>query len=68
VFRAAQPGQRLSHLGLSWPHSEQAKVVRAGPELTVAIAGIMGYGSGRNNGAMALVHEIGADAPFRLDV
>jgi len=45
VFRAAQPGQRPSHLGLSWPHSEQAKVVRAGLELTVAVAGIMDYWS-----------------------
>ena len=41
MFRAAQPGQRPSHLGLSWPHSEQAKVVRVGLVLTLAIAGIM---------------------------
>jgi len=46
VFQEAQPGQRPSHLGLSWPHSEQAKVLRAGLELTVAIAGIMDCGSG----------------------
>src|SRR5438552_12367545 len=41
VFQEAQPGQRPSHLRLSWPHSEQAKVVRAGLVLTLAIGGIM---------------------------
>src|SRR5439155_17578951 len=41
VFHEAQPGQRPSHLRLSWPHSEQAKVVRAGLVLTLAIGGIM---------------------------
>ena len=27
VFHSPQPGQRPCHLGLSWPHEEQAKIV-----------------------------------------
>jgi len=65
VFRAAQPGQRPSHLGLSWPHSEQAKVVRAGLELTVAVAGGSGAAQRRDS---TRPEKLGLMRPFRLDV
>ena len=55
VFQAAQPGQRPSHFGLSWPHSEQAKLVRC-----LVVAGtvrIMARGDRANNGGMLI--EVG---------
>lgn len=50
----AQPGQRPSHFGLSRPHSEQAKEVRAALALLTAIARIMAHHSSADNAEITL--------------